>query len=151
MIKKSTRNILYAFTFCVLFSLFYRHYANVLLPKNKLNPAQNIIINAVPKSASEYIAAKLEKSLNYDRKRISAEYIPRDQVNFSALRSFYSTGGNITKQHLDASNLNVKILKRYTDRIVLHVRDPREVNEQQKQKIGTIVPDKLLKRFNWEK
>lgn len=92
-----------------------------------VNPIYNIILNAVPKSGSSYIAKSLDQGLNYERMRISAKYIPKDQVNYFDLQKFYSEGGKLSKQHLDPSTMNVNILKRFTRKMVLQLRDPREI------------------------
>lgn len=98
------------------------------IPAEKFNTsAHNIILNAMPKSGSAYIAARLTQGLGYVSMNISAQYIPQDQVVYSQIRDFYEINGALSKQHLDASPLNLQILKRFTDRIVLQIRDPREV------------------------
>jgi len=92
-----------------------------------LNKTQNIILNALPKSGSEYLVRTLENSLGYQRMKISSEYILTDQIHIDSIRKFYEQGGRISKQHLDASNLNIRVLKMFTNKIVLNFRDPRDV------------------------
>lgn len=94
---------------------------------DKLNPGFNIIINAVPKSASAYIVKTLEQSLQYTHFQISSEYIPHDQLIYFRLEEFYSNGSLSSKQHFDASPLNLRVLKRFTNKMVLNLRDPREI------------------------
>lgn len=95
--------------------------------QNLATPQQNIILNALPKSGSAYMQATLAKSLDYKVLNITSEYIPQDQVIYKQIREFYVNNKKISKQHMDASPLNVQILKRFTNKMVLHVRDPREV------------------------
>ena len=73
------------------------------------------------------MAKTLENSLGYTHKTFSAEYIPVDQINFYLLAGFYWDGGKLSKQHFDASDLNIRILKMFTKKMVLHLRDPRDV------------------------
>lgn len=87
----------------------------------------NIIFNAVPKSGSDYMAKTLGTSLKFKRVFISNAYIPVDQIDYFRLKEFYSHGSKICKQHFDASPLNIRILKRYTNKMVLNLRDPREI------------------------
>lgn len=101
--------------------------ASPVNPKLLENPQWNIIINAVPKSGSAFISKSIQSSLNVRNKPISNEYIPSDHLSYTKLQHFYVVGGHISKQHFEVSRLNMQILKRFTDRIVLNVRDPREI------------------------
>jgi len=87
----------------------------------------NILINAAPKSGSEYVAQSVVESLRYRQGKISSKYIPVDQVQSKLLAEFFSDKGVLSKQHMDASSLNLNYLSKYTDRFVVHVRDPREM------------------------
>lgn len=58
---------------------------------------------------------------------ISPGYIPHDNINPHLLEQFFGYGHAITQEHLDASKFNTELLKKHTDRIVIHFRDPRSV------------------------
>jgi hypothetical protein len=111
-------------------ALSNKHTSSIAVAHNVVatrTPQQNIIINAIPKSGSAYIAQALENGLHYQHATISNEYIPYDQVNYKKVKAFFSTGAKLSKQHMEPSGINMQILRRFTDRIVLNVRDPREV------------------------
>jgi len=86
-----------------------------------------IIFNTVPKSGSVYITMTLQTGLTYSYMSISPGYVPHDDINVDLLNDFFNAGTYITQEHLDASILNTDLLKRYTDKIVVHFRDPRAV------------------------
>ena len=87
----------------------------------------NIIFNTIPKSGSVYITKTLQKSLNYNAEIISSGYFPHDDININKFKTFLTSGGSITQEHLDASEFNIQCLKMYTTGIIIHFRDPRAV------------------------
>lgn len=87
----------------------------------------NIIFNTIPKSGSVYIATTLKDSLGYTNTALSASYFPRDVINFSKADSFFKNKSMISQDHFDSSKVNIQWLTKYTDRMVIHLRDPRQV------------------------
>lgn len=87
----------------------------------------HIIFNTVPKSASVYISTVLSHGLNSDFVKIAPGYFPHDHLLYGQLDNFYKQKNAVTKAHLDASSFNIQMLRKFTDRIVVQLRDPREV------------------------
>lgn len=87
----------------------------------------HIIFNTIPKSASVYISRVLAHGLNSDLLKIAPGYFPHDHLLYGELENFYKQKYAVTKAHLDSSNFNMQMLKKFTDRIVVQFRDPREV------------------------
>lgn len=84
-----------------------------------------IVFNTLPKSGSVFIASSLAKGLGIPIRTISHGYFPQDIVDQSRLRTL-AQGNALTQEHLDASPMNLQLLCRFLDRMVLHVRDPRQ-------------------------
>jgi hypothetical protein len=87
----------------------------------------NIILATIPKSASRYIYTMLEYGLGCERMTTSPGYFPIDNLSYTELDNFYAQQCSITKNHFNASVFNIQLLKKYTNQIVLQLRDPREV------------------------
>lgn len=87
----------------------------------------HIIFNTIPKSASLYVSKVLAVSLHSERIHISPGHFPHDHLLYSEMERFYQLKNAIAKPHIDASPFNQQMLKKFTDRIVVQFRDPREV------------------------
>ena len=92
-----------------------------LLPGNM----GSIIITTMPKSGSVYIAAALQAGLGLSPVQIHNMYFPDDVVNINALKE-WASGAQITQSHLSSTELNIWLLGSFVDRMIVHVRDPRE-------------------------
>lgn len=125
-------------------------------PKANANiekPKVNIIINALVKSGSEHLVYSLGESLNYQRLNIYSVYEAAYNSYYSNLGEFFQHSATIAKQHLRApylsthtlpldipasrlkrdpraySNwreLDIKALKKHSNKLVIHLRDPRQ-------------------------
>ncbi len=85
-----------------------------------------ILINTIPKSASESIWNKLAEGLGLAQAHISIGLFPDCTIIPSRI-GMLSRGGLITKEHLPANRYNLKMLSGHgIDRLVFHVRDPRQ-------------------------
>lgn len=85
-----------------------------------------IVINTVPKSASETIWNRLAGGLGMAQSHLSIGLFPDCCIVPYRMRTFMD-GGVIAKEHIPASRHNVDQLTRAgIDRMVFHVRDPRQ-------------------------
>lgn len=96
---------------------------------------QNIIIDALPKSGSTYIRTVLSTGLTYRNLSI----LPSMRVHspkFFSIPQFYADGKHLGVQHLRAPidvsvnhlgppKMDMDQLKKFTDRKIVHIRDPR--------------------------
>jgi Sulfotransferase domain len=86
-----------------------------------------ILINTMPKSASIYLTRTVASSLGiqYSVRAIGQGVFPTYTMDCAALEEFKR--GNIVRQeHFDPTPANLATCAQYVDRIVLHVRDPRQ-------------------------
>lgn len=85
-----------------------------------------MLINTVPKSASETIWNRLAAGLGMAQSHVSIGLFPECTVLPYRLQTFMQ-GGIIAKEHLPASRHNVRQLREAgINRVVFHVRDPRQ-------------------------
>jgi Sulfotransferase domain len=84
-----------------------------------------IMFVAMMKSASEFIRENLMRALDVPEIGLSVGTVPWDEVVPSAVRQLAS-GGAVARSHLSANNLPV-LAANGVDRLILHVRDPRQV------------------------
>lgn len=93
---------------------------------SKLQPV-HIILNTIPKSASLYITTTLQTGLNATFYHVANGYFPHDYLSYAEMERFYNAQAAIAKTHLDASLKNQQLLRKFTNRVLVHFRDPREV------------------------
>ena len=87
---------------------------------------QAMLITTVPKSASESIWNKLAEGLSLGQCHLSLGLFPDCCLLPSRVR-FAASGGLIVKEHIAATAHNRKTLVEYgLDRLVVHLRDPRQ-------------------------
>jgi Sulfotransferase domain len=86
-----------------------------------------ILINTMPKSGSIYLTRTIATSLGieYSLRSVVDGLFPTYSMIPEVLDHF-RRGDVVRQEHLDASPLNLATCARYIDRIVLHVRDPRQ-------------------------
>jgi hypothetical protein len=93
------------------------------------NALPGIIFNTVPKTGSVYILYTLARSLQLEvvneTHRLLHGYFPTFFL-YPNIVQYTCTGQRIVQEHFDASPINVHILRRYTDRMLFQVRDPRQ-------------------------
>lgn len=98
----------------------------------------SIVCNTMFKSASVYTSKTLCQSLRsgedpndenfgYDFQYISPGYVSTDRIVWDWAEKFFEAGSTLTQEHLDASEHNTQILKHFTDRMMVQLRDPRAV------------------------
>jgi len=115
-------------------------------------PKTNIILNTLMKSGSEHLVYALQRGLNYERMNIYSIYEVTRHTYYSNIKEFYAHNSTIAKQHLMAPSFNshqqppvitgytlkkdrlayrdwreldTESLKQYTNKLVIHIRDPR--------------------------
>ena len=84
-----------------------------------------IFLNTMPKSGSVYITNTLAKGLGRKHDAISNGYWMNDRIDESKLYKV-SDKKLISQTHLPASSSNLCLYDRYTERVIVHVRDPRQ-------------------------
>ncbi len=86
----------------------------------------SLIINTVPKSASESIWNRLAEGLGLAQCYLSIGLYPECTLVPSRV-AFAAQGGLIAKEHLPATPHNLELLRRHgLGRMVFHLRDPRQ-------------------------
>jgi Sulfotransferase domain len=115
-----------------------RKYPATALPTGILSPAEavgqcgprnatpSLLLNAVPKSASTYLAEVLERGLSARRIRLTVGIFPDDLILFPQIQTF-AEGGQIARQHFPPTATNLAYLRHFNVRPIIHVRDPRAV------------------------
>ncbi len=86
-----------------------------------------ILICNLPKSASEYIYETLATGLRIPKVTVSTNYFANNLIVRSEFRRLVFFGG-VAKDHLPALTQNKLQIRRYLDRMAVHVRDPRQVS-----------------------
>ncbi|MEM7171737.1 MAG: hypothetical protein AAF530_16320 [Pseudomonadota bacterium] len=86
-----------------------------------------LLINTVPKSASESIWNQLAEGLGIAQGHLSIAVYPDCCLIPDRLRSAQG-GGLIAKEHIPATPFNLQVLRDHgVTRLIFHVRDPRQV------------------------
>jgi hypothetical protein len=88
-------------------------------------PLPFILLNALPKSGSTFLMESLRLGLQAPYKEISNGYFPQDLIDHRKIKEASACYG-IVRTHLDANATNIKLLKKYSPRLVLQLRDPRQ-------------------------
>ena len=88
-----------------------------------------MFINSMPKSGSMYIWKSLSSGLGVPCVRISlSHFVKHDCVVEKWARRFSKEANQIAQQHLPPARHNLALLKQCgIDRIVVHLRDPRQI------------------------
>ena len=86
-----------------------------------------MVINTIPKSASETVWNRLAKGLGMAQCHVSLGLFPHCVAVPARIHAF-AQGGIITKEHLAPTAFNLRCLTRAgLDRIVINLRDPRQI------------------------
>ncbi len=83
-----------------------------------------VVFNALPKSASDYISDALAKGLNLDDYFAVTGVFPNKLLRRDAMANVKA--GALLYDHVDAAGFNQILLSQYVDRMIVHVRDPRQ-------------------------
>lgn len=112
-------------------------FALVFTPYLAAQESPNIILISMPKSGSTFLVSALQNNLHYKRRNIVSPYYGQKNYN-SSLAAFFATPSLIAKEHYRAPNsrasdkidfmspIEISYLKKYTNKIVIHARDPRQ-------------------------
>lgn len=84
-----------------------------------------ILMTTMPKSGTYYISSLLAKGLGVETTIVSNQYFPHDTIRYQALKEF-ATGNFVSQDHFSASDINLTHIANFTDRMICHVRDPRQ-------------------------
>ena len=84
-----------------------------------------MLLNTMPKSGSIYISRALAQGLGISEMKIGVCLFPNDLVIREKLDAF-AIGHTVAQQHLPASDINVRFIAARLERMVVHVRDPRQ-------------------------
>ena len=85
-----------------------------------------IFFNSVEKSGASYIAKALSDSLGLPDWRVDSSANSRYNLIIRGKLPVIQRGGIVTRPHLPANRTNLILLQRVLDRLIVHVRDPRQ-------------------------
>ncbi len=109
----------------------------ILCTHNLAAQQPNIVLISMPKSGSTFILSAIKDNLHYQRRNLVSIYYGQQNYQ-NNLAAFFATPSLVAKEHFRAPNsipsdridfmspLETSCLKKYTDKFVLHVRDPRQ-------------------------
>lgn len=84
-----------------------------------------MLITTMPRSGTYYISNLFTQGLFIKSRIVSHQYFPYDVIRQPELRAL--AGGSLVSQdHFGASKINLVHIARHVDRMVVHVRDPRQ-------------------------
>lgn len=86
----------------------------------------SILFNALPKSASSYCFEVLRRAGGLHDLGVSVGLFPFDRIAWQRYVCFARHGGCIAHHHIDASAVNLWLLRERPVRLVVHLRDPRQ-------------------------
>jgi len=84
-----------------------------------------LFINTVPKSGSAFFNDTITRALQIRQRRIGANVFPDDVVVLWFIDDF-AKKNTLAQSHLPATPRNLALLSHHMDRLVIHVRDPRQ-------------------------
>jgi len=84
-----------------------------------------ILLNTLPKSGSMFMTDVFRNALRLKRIRIAGGYFPED-TTMRTWTDRLRRGSAIAQEHLPATYINLVILARRLDRMIVNVRDPRQ-------------------------
>ncbi len=95
---------------------------NVLKLRAGLPP---MLITTMPKSGTYFITRLLTQGLSIESRIVSNQYFPYDVIRQPELRVL-AQNSMVSQDHFGASKINLVHIARHVDRMVVHVRDPRQ-------------------------
>jgi hypothetical protein len=93
-----------------------------LIEKVRIPP---MLITTMPKSGTYYISKLFTQGLFIESRIVSHQYFPYDVIRQPELRVF-AQGSMVSQDHFGASKINLVHIAKHVDRMVVHVRDPRQ-------------------------
>ena len=84
-----------------------------------------MFISTLPKSGSIYMLSTLRQTLNLELKNYTSGEFPFSYINYKNIKE-WKQPGNINLEHISADPINLRLINFYCERMVLHVRDPRQ-------------------------
>lgn len=104
--------------------------------KQKSYRINNVFINSIPKSGSTYLTYALINNYGFNKFKLYSYYDNRDNKFNNNIAVFFNTRGSIAREHMhppinlthyDTAVLDISEYLKYSDKIVIHIRDPRQV------------------------
>ena len=92
------------------------------LQKVRLPP---LLITTMPKSGTYYLSKLFTQGLFIDSRIVSHQYFPYDVIRQPELRVL-AHGNAVSQDHFGASKINLVHIAKHVERMVVHVRDPRQ-------------------------
>ena len=93
-----------------------------LLDRVRIPP---VLITTMPKSGTYYISRLFTQGLFIESRIVSHQYFPYDVIRQPELRVL-AHGSMVSQDHFGASKINLVHIAKHVDRMVVHVRDPRQ-------------------------
>ena len=84
-----------------------------------------MLITTMPKSGTYYLSKLFGEGLFIETRIVSHQYFPYDVIRQPELRAL-SRGSCVSQDHFGASKINLAHIARHVDRLVVHLRDPRQ-------------------------
>jgi len=84
-----------------------------------------MLITTMPKSGTYYISKLLTQGLFINSRIVSHQYFPCDVIRQPELRVF-AQGSAVSQDHFGAGKINLVHIAKHVDRMIVHVRDPRQ-------------------------
>lgn len=84
-----------------------------------------ILVNTMPKSGSIFIVRCLSQGLGIAETKIAVSLFPDDLIIRDKLDDL-ALGNQVAQQHLPARDINLRFLRNRLDRMIVHMRDPRQ-------------------------
>jgi hypothetical protein len=84
-----------------------------------------MLITTMPRSGTYYITKLFTQGLFIDSRIVSHQYFPYDVIRQPELRVF-AQGNTISQDHFGANKINLVHIAKHVDRLVVHLRDPRQ-------------------------
>lgn len=97
----------------------------VIYKENEERPDPIVPISTMPKSGTYYLARVFSEGLGLRPMVVSNQYFPEDTIYQPRLREFVK-GGYVSQDHFPASEINVTHLAHLLEKLVVHLRDPRQ-------------------------
>lgn len=124
----------------LLFTLAFVAISAAFIERHSDFNKPNIIIIAIPKSGSSYLEAAVRRNLEYSDMGIHSFYTQEKNRFITNFPEFFKNNAKISKGHSRAPinmtinntykiypALDLTSLRRYTNKFILHLRDPRQV------------------------